>query len=483
MIRTGLPFLLGASVLALAAPAVESLEEILRGAQQRVAAGRRLFTEGNINGARAEFDRAIGLILAAPEATVTAPGAERRIAALVDQIYRYDVESLGAGEFNAAPEFDRSPLDEIRELTFPIDPKLKNRVRQEVEATVSQIPLTINDSVLSFVNYFSSERGRRTVLYGLRRSGRYRDMIQRILAEEGVPQELMYLAQAESGFMPRAVSYRAAVGMWQFVKFRGNEYGLKQTPLYDDRLDPEKATRAAARHLRDLYMQLGDWRLAMAAYNCGPGCVERAVQRTGYADYWELRERGALPKETRNYVPIITAMTIVLKNAKDYGIEDKDPDPPMVYDTLQLPTDTSLQLLADILDTTVSTLKDLNPALLKSTVPANYDLHVPRGTASLVRSALEMVPAEKRLGWRVHRVAQGEDLDTVARLYKVTSAALKTANRLDDGACEPGDLVAVPLAPVVEKAVRKGAARASAGTRTATRRNATRTSKTKARKK
>ena len=150
-------------------------------------------------------------------------------------------------------------------------------------------------------------------------------MIQRILDEEGIPQEIIHLAQAESGFIPRAVSRAAAGGMWQFLKWRGNEYGLKQTAYTDDRMDPEKATRAAARHLRDLYHEFGDWYLAIAAYNCGPGNVEKAVERTGYADFWELRARGVLPAETTNYVPIILAMTIMEKNAAEYGIEGFTP--------------------------------------------------------------------------------------------------------------------------------------------------------------
>src|SRR5262249_41775985 len=148
--------------------------------------------------------------------------------------------------------------------------------------------------------------------------------------------EIIHLAQAESGFIPRAVSRARATGMWQFMGWRGNQYGLLQTPYLDDRLDPEKATRAAARHLRDLYAEFGDWYLAIAAYNCGPGNVEKAVERTGYADFWMLRERGALPVETTNYVPIILAMTIMAKNSSEYGLEGLAYDAPLEYDTMDV---------------------------------------------------------------------------------------------------------------------------------------------------
>ena len=161
-------------------------------------------------------------------------------------------------------------------------------------------------------------------------------MISRILDEEGIPQEFIFLAQAESGFLPRAVSYMSAAGMWQFIRGRGAEYGLRQDAYIDERFDPELATRAAARHLRDLYHQFGDWYLAIAAYNCGPGNVDRAVERTGYADVWELRNRGVLPLETSNYVPIILAMTIMAKNPASYGLSDIIPDEPLQYDTVEM---------------------------------------------------------------------------------------------------------------------------------------------------
>ena len=242
-------------------------------------------------------------------------------------------------------------------MTFPVDPKLKDRVRAQVAATVSQLPLSVNDTVLGYINYFSN-RGHKTIIAATQRSGRYRPMIQRVLDEEGVPQELIHLAQAESGFIPRAVSRKAAGGMWQFLVWRGREYGLDQTKYTDDRMDPEKATRAAAHHLHDLYNEFGDWYLAIAAYNCGPGVVEKAVERTGYADFWELRARGVLPAETTNYVPIILAMTIMEKNPAAYGLEDVQFDPPVEYDTIDVTAPTSLALVADITDTSMTSCRN-----------------------------------------------------------------------------------------------------------------------------
>jgi len=279
-------------------PRPSQVDARIRRADEQFASGKRMYAEGNIAAARADFDAAVSILLGTPEGLADRYKVETKLEQLVAEIHKFDVNKLGAGDFSSEPAYDKVPLEEILDMTFPVDPRLTPKVREQIQATVSQLPLELNDSVLSYINYFSTEKGHRTLVAGLKRAGRYRPLISRILAEEGVPQELIYLAQAESGFLPRAVSNKAAVGMWQFVQFRGREYGLMQSPYYDERLDPEKATRSAARHLRDLYQKFGDWYLAIAGYNCGDGCVDRAVQRTGYADFWEVRSRNAIPRET-----------------------------------------------------------------------------------------------------------------------------------------------------------------------------------------
>ncbi len=430
-----------------AAPRQAEAESLIAKARMHMEAGKRYYQQGDLEAARREFDSALDVLLAAPDNLPDRPRLESELDQIADTIYRYDLEGLG-GASGQLPEvvYDKSPLDEIIDMTFPTDPNLRPKVKEEIEATVSQLPLQENDAVLGYVHYFSTERGHKVLMGGLRRSGRYRPLVQRILDDEGVPQELIYLAQVESGFLPRARSNKQAVGMWQFVQFRGREYGLMQGPGTDDRLDPEKATRAAAHHLHDLYAMFGDWYLAMAAYNCGPGCVQRAVERTGYADFWELRRLNALPHETANYVPLILAMTIMSKNPRDYDLDNLELDRPVEYETMDLDCPTSLALVADAAERPISEIQDLNPALLKLTAPAGYQLRVPKGTLPTVMTALDIVPANHRADWRIHRVAAGETLSEIAHRYSTPLASLAAANqRATAGAPEPGDLMVVPV--------------------------------------
>jgi membrane-bound lytic murein transglycosylase D len=413
-------------------------------AEDRLEAGRKLYQQGDLAGARREFDGAVDILLATPENVPDRQKLERRLDQMVDRIYRYDLDRLGSGETQQEVVYDKPPLGSILEMTFPTDPNLRPKVKEEIEATVSQLPLEENDAVLSYIHYFSTDRGRKTLMAGLRHAGRYRALIQRILDDEGVPQELIYLAQVESGFLPRARSYKSAVGMWQFVQFRGREYGLNQTPTTDDRMDPERATRAAARHLHDLYVMFGDWYLAMAAYNCGPGCVDHAVQRTGYADFWELRDRNALPRDTKNYVPLILAVTIMAKNPKDYNLEEVDFDPAVEYDTISVDSATSLSLIADATDRPVTEIQELNPALMKPVAPAGYQLRVPKGASPSVLMALDIIPSEHRSNWRIHRVTNGETLAEIAKHYATPVAAISTANQGMNALPEAGDLLVIP---------------------------------------
>jgi len=420
-------------------------EILVQQAGQALQSGRRSYQASDIASARREFDHAIDLMLEASDQNpIDRQDYEKKLDEMVDTIHRIDITGLGASASADPGEFVKTPLEDILQLTFSVDPRLKDRVKEQVAATVSELPLVVTDAVLGYLHFFDT-RGRNTLLAGIDRAGRYRPMIQRILDEEGIPEELIHLAQAESGFLPRAMSRKAAGGMWQFLTWRGQEYGLMQTRFSDDRMDPERATRAAARHLHDLYNHFGDWYLALAAYNCGPGVVEKAVERTGFADFWELRNRGVLPVETTNYVPIILAMTIMEKNPAAYRLEGLHVDAPLEYDTIEVSTPTSLALIADLADAPLPEIQALNPAVLKSLTPAGYAVHAPKGTGDHLMASLQMIPPERRNSWRLHRVASGETLASIVKKYRLPAASVIAANKLETPEVRVGDRLIVPL--------------------------------------
>jgi len=442
-------------------------DSLIEEAERHFTAGKQAYTEGDFAGARQEFDLAIDSMLDASDGNPADRQAyERRMDQMVEAIHGFDLEGLGASDTSEEGRFEKAPLEDILQMTFPVDPKIKDRVRDQVAATVSQLPLSVNDAVLGYINYFSN-RGHGTIVAAMERSGRYRPMIQRILDEEGVPQELLHLAQAESGFLPRARSRARAEGMWQFLAWRGAEYGLGHSPYADERMDPEKATRAAARHLHDLYNQFGDWYLAIAAYNCGPQTIQAAVERTGYADFWELRARRVLPIETTNYVPIILAMTIMEKNAPAYGLDQVRMDSPLEYDTVELAANTSLNLVADATDTSTAELATLNPALLGGLAPAHYALHLPKGSSARFTAGLALVPPEHRAAWRLHQVGPGETLAAVGARFGVSTAGLLAVNNLPAHNAVEGDLVVVPAAPRPALSAHRTAHRYTASSATA----------------
>ncbi len=333
-----------------------------------------------------------------------------------------------------------SPLDQINAITSgeevpppAAEAGLRANAERELAGVQHDIPLTINDQVLSFVNFFQTPRGRAIVENGLRRAGRYQDMIQRVLAEEGMPGDLIYLAQAESAFEPQALSRAGARGLWQFMAYRGKQYGLEHSWWVDERQDPEKATRAAAQHLRDLYDMFGDWYLVMAAYNSGPGTVQHAVERTGYADFWELYRLNALPQETRNYVPIILALTLIAKDPARYGI-DVTPDQPVEIDRVQPGHPVDLRLVSETIDVDVDTLRLLNPQLLRLVTPNDprFVLRIPSGKAEEFEQGMAQIPPENWVSWRRHRLEEGETLTSVAKKYRVTVASLARVNGLEE---------------------------------------------------
>jgi len=414
--------------------------------QEKFASGEQNFKAGHLDAARRDFNDAVDWMLESGYDPNGDPRLGDLFRHVVDSVYTYELQAFRAGDgFQETPAVP-APIDEVAEMTFPVDPRLKDRAEQAAKNTSHDLPLTVNDEVLSFLNFFQTPRGKAIVETGLRRSGRYRDMISRVLREEGVPQDLIYLAQAESAFQPLALSRAGARGIWQFVPWRGNEYGLKRSWWVDERQDPEKATRAAAQHLRDLYGLFGDWYLAMAAYNCGPGNVQKGVERTGYADFWELYRRNVLPRETKNYVPIILALTLIAKDAAHYGVQT-DLDQPVPSDVVKPGRAIDLRLVAETIDVDAETLRSLNPSLLRMATPDDpfFELHLPKGTAQKFSAEIADIPPEKWVSWRRHRVEAGETLTSLAKKYHVTAPAIAAANSLGrSDVLSPGDKLIIP---------------------------------------
>jgi membrane-bound lytic murein transglycosylase D len=348
-----------------------------------------------------------------------------------------------------APPESTAPIEEIAELEdLPAsDPKLATLAEKELITVPHDLPLTLNASVLQYLSFFASPRGREIVEMGLERAGRYRAMIESTLKKEGLPLDLIYLAQAESAFKPKAVSSKGARGIWQFMPYSGEEYGLHRTYWVDERDDPAAATEAAAETLRDLYTTFGDWYLAMAAYNSGPMNVTRAVERTGYADFWDLQKMNALPEQTKDYVPIILALTLVAKDPGLYGIH-VDPDPGPEVDSVPLEHSISLRLVADATGASLNDLQALNPELVRGVTPPDFDLNVPKGTGDKLKAEIANIPADKLTSWRIATFSDGETLGEVARQYHVTLASLENVNMID--AHDPpaaGTTLIVPAAP------------------------------------
>ncbi|HTA60495.1 MAG TPA: transglycosylase SLT domain-containing protein [Candidatus Baltobacteraceae bacterium] len=421
--------------------------------KEKFAAGEAEYKAGHLASARRDFDDAVDWMLESGYDPNSDPKLSELFHQVTDTIYAYELQAFRAGDgFSEAPAVP-APIDEVAEMTFPVDPKLRERAEQAAKSVSHDLPLTVNDVVASYLNFFQTPRGRAIVETGLRRKGKYDDMIARVLREEGVPQDLIYLAQAESAFQPLALSRAGARGIWQFVQWRGNEYGLKRTWWVDERMDPEKATRAAAQHLRDLYGLFGDWYLAIAAYNCGPGNVQKGVERTGYADFWELYKRNVLPRETKNYVPIILALTLIAKDAAHYGIS-VDPEQSVETDVVKPGRAIDLRLVAETIDVDVATLRTLNPSLLRMATPDDpgFVLHLPKGTSETFSAEIADIPADKWVSWRRHRVESGETLTSIAKKYRVTPGAIAAANDLEAGTgLEAGEKLIIPAARPVEE--------------------------------
>ena len=420
--------------------------------------GLKEYHAGNLQQAKQDFDKALSLLLESGMDVQKNSRLNAEFNKLVENTYGLETSTSANGDTLSQHEYEPPPIESFAGLTFPVDPRVRQRAEQELISVRSDLPLVTNDYVASFLTYFQNG-GQGYIQKILARVGIYGPMISSVLRKYGLPQDLIYMAAAESGFNPFAVSRAGATGIWQFMASRAREYGLKLNQYEDQREDPLESTDAAARHLRDLYKEFGDWYLAMAAYDAGPLSVQRAIERTGYANFWKLRELHALPLETQNYVPIFIATALIAKDPRAYGF-DVQPDAPLDPDQVTVMVPTDLRLVAELIDQPVKKLERLNPSLLTWATPLNaskFVVNLPHGTKGLYEKRIAEVPPGKRVWWRAVKVKQADTLSAIARKYRITRVALARANHLAPGDDpEIGAHLILPLPPDRESRYRRG---------------------------
>ncbi|MEO6983701.1 MAG: transglycosylase SLT domain-containing protein [Edaphobacter sp.] len=420
---------------------------LINQAEQAYRSGVDNYRAGHLDAARTNFDAAVDLILMSGIDVKSDPQLSDEFEHLLDAVNSLEMAALKQGN-GFSPALEAAPLDAANEVTFPANAALTAKVEAELKTTQSDFPLVVNDYVAGFISYFSnSPGGHAHLLRSLERAGKYKDMIANDLREQGVPQDLIYLAVAESGFQPQALNARSgAGGMWQFMPT--GAYGLARNGWFDERFDPQKSSKAYARYMKSLYDQFGDWYLAMAAYDWGPGNVQRAVMRTGYADFWELYRRNVLPAETKNYVPGIIAAIIMAKNPTQYGLDKMVPETPVVSDTVTVDSAIDLRLVADVTGASLQEIVALNPSLLRMSTPNNmpFDLHIPVGTSETFATRIKEIPEEKRSSWRFHVVRSGETLDGIATAMHARVRDIAETNEMAAGdVVDAGDELVIPI--------------------------------------
>ena len=435
----------------------DQVSKVITTAEDHFRKGKLNLEDNKRDQARDEFDKAVDSILESGLDVRASQRLQGFYLELVERIYREEVplgspvqanlsqlvaqngNSATAAQQKSDPpqigfreqRFEPSPLDELSKLVLTEDEKNVSQADvlalEQAKQNVN-FGFTINPLIQQYINYYQG-RGRSTMESGLRRSGQFMKMARQIFKEEGVPVDITWLGQVESAWKPKAVSWAAASGLWQFVPSTGRQFGLRQTAWIDERNSYEQATRASAKYLKSLAARYnGNWELAMAAYNTGAGNVDRGISRAGSANFWVIYP--FIAQETRNYVPNILATILIAKNPEKYGFKGIRPEAPMAYDVVQVSNATSLQLVAEATDTGVDSIRSLNPELRRDTTPRGeaYNVRVPGGKGKQFYALLKRIPAERRDSARVISVVPGEDLQNVANRTGVSLTQLQAMN-------------------------------------------------------
>ena len=442
-------------------PPPDPIATLIATSQKHFEAGERELKVGHLERARAEFDRSVDVMLESPYGARTDARMREHFDRLVDRINAYEVSALAQGDGFVEKKYEPASIDELLKIAaFPkpdANAETTEAVKRDLASTVHDIPIPQNARVLSYVELFQG-RLHDFIEDGLTRGTMYLPMIQSVFRAEGLPLDLAYIPIIESGFKPNALSKASAKGPWQFMKATARENGLHHDWYIDERSDPEKATIAAAKYLKTLHKMFGDWNLVLAAYNGGLGRVQRAVKRSGKEDFWELSASSKyLPRETREYVPLILAAIIVAKNPAQYGFDIVAHDP-ISYDKVSVPRAIDLRRVAEWTGTSIDEIQALNPQLRRWTTPVKYptfELKLPPGTGDQFQARLADAGPGDMAALKWYTVRSGESLAGIARKLKVSRADLAEANSLSvKSKVRSGQELIIPRAPATLLATR-----------------------------
>jgi membrane-bound lytic murein transglycosylase D len=440
-----------------AAPEPDPTDALIAVSEEHFNAGQRELREGHLEAARTAFDQAVQVLLDSPGGARATPRLGEHLDRLVDRISGLELTALAQADGFAENAAEPASIDQLLAIsTFEAPPpptaETEKTVAEDLRVVVHDIDIPQNARVLSYVQLFSG-RLKGYLEEGLNRGARYLPMIQEVFRAEGLPLDLAYIPLIESAFKPTALSRAKAKGIWQFMRGTALENGLSHDWYIDERADPEKATRAAAKYLKTLHGMFGDWHLALASYNGGPGRVQRAMKRSGRSDFWKLSASSRyLPRETRDYVPLVLAAIVIARNPAQYGMTIWPTVAPPV-ETVSVSGAVDLRRVAEWAGTPVQEIQELNPELRRWTTPvraSDYDLKVPAGTADIIAARLVELGPEELAPLNHYTVKKGDTLLAIAKRLKVSRADLAEANYLSTRAkLQIGQQLIIPRAPAL----------------------------------
>lgn len=442
-------------------PAPDPVQALISTSDQHFKAGQQALEQGHFDAAKQEFNIAVRVLVESPYGARTEPRIREYFDHLVDRISTYEVKALADGDGFAEKQYEPASIDDLLALSTSFAPPapptaLKNAVQSDLKSSTHDIAIPLNQRVLSYVDLFQG-RLHEFIEEGMRRGSKYLPMIQNVFRAEGLPLDLAYVPLIESAFKPNALSHAKAKGVWQFMTGTALENGLRRNWYIDERSDPEKATVAAANYLRTLSKIFdGDWHLALASYNGGPGRVQRAVKQSHLDDFWKLSAKPKLlPRETREYVPMILAAIVIARNPAQYGFNFEAEATPG-YEKVELARPVDLRRVAEWTGSSIGDIQALNPELRRWTTPVGepYELKVPHGTGDVVRARLAE-PADDLASLNFYTVKRGDTLPAIARKLHVKSTDLADANYISvKSHVSPGEKLVVPREATVLMAAR-----------------------------